>query len=204
MNEILIFYFHTVLKSSAVDYRYYILFSKMPSKIQGFKDKKIFFPRKEKSFPSTLSRGLSDNLYICLMWKYLLVVILAINMFPLSAQQNSSAPLSIIILEEEVQQQFNFWQKQQQSVSTFSAWRVLVAGLRDRRSLNAIIERFEEEFPKLDYDWEYDSPLYKLKTGIQTERLDIKPLLHQIREHFPSALEIKDEVSYEEYFKLRS
>ena len=79
-----------------------------------------------------------------------------------------------------------------------------MAGLRDRRSLNAAIVRFEEKFPKLDYDWEYDSPLYKLKTGIQTQRLDIKPLLQQVREHFPSALEIKDEVSYEEYFKLRS
>ncbi len=151
-----------------------------------------------------MSPGLPNNPYICRMWKHLLLAVLVIIALQLPAQQQSNKPLSIIILEEEVQEQFNFWQKQQQSVSKFSAWRILVAGLRDRRSLNAAIERFEEEFPDLEYDWEYDSPLYKLKTGIQTERLDIKPLLHQIRDHFPSALEIKDEVSYEEYFKLRS
>ncbi len=106
-------------------------------------------------------------------------------------------------MDEEVKKQFEFWQDQKQNETDFSAWRILVVGLRERRSLNRAIERFKTAFPDLDYDWGYDRPLYKLKTGVYLNRLDLKPLLYEIRNEFPAALEIKDRVTYEEYFKLR-
>lgn len=111
---------------------------------------------------------------------------------------------SVIILDEEVRKQFVFWKESCAEQDEIFVWRILVVGLRDRRSLNRAIDRFERQFPDLPYDWEYDKPLYKLKTGVCLNRLDLKPLLVSIQSEFPSALEIRDQVSYEEYFNARS
>jgi len=111
---------------------------------------------------------------------------------------------SAVILDEEVRKQFVFWKESCAEQDEIFVWRILVAGLRDRRSLNQAIDRFQRQFPDLPYDWEYDNPLYKLKTGVCLHRLDLKPLFVSIRDEFPSALEIRDKISYEEYFNARS
>ncbi|NBB89353.1 MAG: hypothetical protein GVX96_06190 [Bacteroidetes bacterium] len=111
---------------------------------------------------------------------------------------------SAVILDEEVRKQFVFWKASCAEQDEILVWRILVAGLRDRRSLNRAIDRFQRQFPDLPYDWEYDNPLYKLKTGVCLHRLDLKPLFVSIRDEFPSALEIRDKIGYEEYFNARS
>ncbi|GEM_PF-830004 len=141
--------------------------------------------------------------YLCSMYVRFCIFVFLIFPFCLSGQIADVSGLSMIIMDEEVKGQFEFWQDQKQKKTDFSAWRILVVGLRDRRSLNRAIERFKASFPELNYDWEYDRPLYKLKTGVYLDRLDLKPLLYEIRHEFPSALEIKDRMSYEQYFKLR-
>lgn len=141
--------------------------------------------------------------YLCSMRRSFSMVIFLFLSIWLSGQVTDGSDLSMTIMDEEVKKQFEFWQDQKQKETDFSAWRILVVGLRDRRSLNRAIERFKTAFPDLDYDWEYDRPLYKLKTGVYLNRLDLKPLLYEIRNEFPAALEIKDRMSYEDYFKLR-
>jgi len=133
---------------------------------------------------------------------FILGVLLFLS-FGLLGQLADMQDVSMTILDEEVRNQFEFWRVEQERESHFDAWRILVVGLRDRRSLNDAIERFRRAFPELRYDWGYERPLYKLKTGIYLHRLDVKPLLYKIRSEFPASLEIKDRVSYEEYFKLR-
>jgi len=125
--------------------------------------------------------------------------------FALSAQSSPiDRDLSAIIMGEDVEEQIRLWERKQMKKEELKVWRILVVGLRDRRSLNRAIEKFRKAFPDLEYDWEYDRPLYKLKTGVCVHQLDLKPLLYKIREEFPAALEIKDIMTYQDYFKLRS
>jgi|SRR6056297_2331902 len=114
-----------------------------------------------------------------------------------------SVDLSVIIMDEEVSEQMQYWKTQQRKEKELKVWRILIVGMNDRRSLNQAIDKFRNAYPEMQYDWEYDSPLYKLKTGVCIQQLRLKPILYEIRKEFPSALEIKDVITYEDYFKLR-
>jgi hypothetical protein len=78
-----------------------------------------------------------------------------------------------------------------------------VVGVESRRILDAEIRNFEEAFPDMDYDWSYEAPFYKLKVGATQKRLDIKPLLYTLKESYPSALEIRDDITFERYFEIQ-
>ena len=121
----------------------------------------------------------------------------------LSAQSSDELPLSYTYHDEQSKEIWEFWIDDNESTDEFRAWRILAAGVESRRGLDNEISKFKRSFPDLSYDWSYDPPLYKLKTGIFLERLDAKPLLYKIKEHFPSALEIRDKVAYEDYFEAR-
>ena len=143
--------------------------------------------------------------YICSMMRLLIIWLCVLVPCQGLLCQGIEADIpSVVILDEEVRKQFVFWKESCAEQDEISVWRILVAGLRDRRSLNRAIDRFERQFPDLPYDWEYDNPMYKLKTGVCLNRLDLKPLLVSIRGEFPSALEIRDQINYDEYFNAHS
>ena len=142
-------------------------------------------------------------LYFCSMNKFLPVVILTLSIVcSLNGQTNKeSVPLSYVVQDAEVDRIWEKWLSENSAQEEFRAWRILVVGVESRRELNAEINMFERRFPDMPFNWEYDPPFYKLKTGAFTERLQAKPLLYKIKEYFPGALEIRDDVAFENYFE---
>ena len=151
------------------------------------------------------SKTVMINTYFCSMKKTIVGIFCGwISIFSSLAQSSDSAPLSYTVHDEETEEIWEFWIQENERTDEFRAWRILAAGVESRRNLDNEILKFKRSFPELSYDWAYDPPLYKLKTGIFLERLDAKPLLYKIKEHFPAALEIRDKVAYEDYFEARA
>lgn len=137
--------------------------------------------------------------------KYLLLVLVFLfqpfeNIY---SQGTQRIPLSYVVHGEEVREVWDQWMAENQAKEHFRAWRILVAGVESRRAIDLEIQKLKKSFPEISYDWEYDPPIYKLKAGIFIDRLDAKPLLYKIKEYFPAALEIRDRVSFDEYFEGR-
>jgi hypothetical protein len=112
-------------------------------------------------------------------------------------------PLSYTLMDQEVRRVWDIWEEENNRKTTVRVWRVLVVGVESRRILDAEIRNFEEAFPDMDYDWSYEAPFYKLKVGATQKRLDIKPLLYTLKESYPSALEIRDDITFERYFEIQ-
>lgn len=129
--------------------------------------------------------------------------LLVLPSLSLAQGDSGNVPLSYVVQGEEVGDIWDTWLRENENKEEFRAWRILVVGVEGRRALDSEIRRFERTFPDLSFDWEYDPPFYKLKTGVFTHRLDSKPLLYKIKESFPAALEIRDNVTFEDYFEER-
>jgi len=112
-------------------------------------------------------------------------------------------PLSYTLMDQEVRRVWDIWEEENNRKPTVRVWRVLVVGVESRRTLDAEIRNFEEAFSNMDYDWSYEAPFYKLKVGATQKRLDIKPLLYTLKESYPSALEIRDDITFERYFEIQ-
>lgn len=132
-----------------------------------------------------------------------IVVMLCSPGLLLAQDHSENVPLSYVVQGEEVGDIWNAWLRENEDNEEFRAWRILVVGVEGRRAMDSEIKRFERTFPDMSFDWEYDPPFYKLKTGVFTHRLASKPLLYEIKQSFPGALEIRDNVSFEDYFEER-
>jgi hypothetical protein len=137
-----------------------------------------------------------------------LVLLIFISLCTISSfygqSEEEQAPLSYVVQDAEIDSLWDKWLTENHSQEEFRAWRILVVGVESRRALNNEIKRFERSFPEMPFNWEYDPPFYKLKTGAFTERLEAKPLLYKIKEEFPGALEIRDDVAFENYFEEKA
>ena len=124
------------------------------------------------------------------------------GLIALIAVNAHSQPLSYTIMDDEVRKVWDIWEEENTRSTTVRVWRVLIAGVESRRTLNKEIEKFKRNFPDMPYDWSYDAPFYKLKVGAELQRLSIKPLYYKLKETYSSVLEIRDEIETERYFEI--
>ena len=71
-----------------------------------------------------------------------------------------------------------------------------MAAMTERRSMENEKVRFENLYPIYRLEWTYDNPYYllKIRGRAYREKLDALHLLHQIKDRFPSAILVLDDV----------
>ncbi len=84
--------------------------------------------------------------------------------------------------------------------SLVKAWRIQVAASSDRRGIESEKARFENIYPYYRIDLVHDNPYYilKIKNVAYREKIDALHLLHSIKERYPSAIIVLDDVKPEE------
>lgn len=83
---------------------------------------------------------------------------------------------------------------QSKAVETMRGWRIQIITTDDRRKMEAARAKFTSMYPGMFMEWEHIVPYYKVKVGAYREKLDLQSFLVELRQDFPSAIPIQDEV----------
>lgn len=73
-------------------------------------------------------------------------------------------------------------------------YRIQIITTDDRRKMEAAQSKFKAMYPEIFLDWEHVVPYYKIKVAGFRSKLDLQPFLVELREHFPSAIPIVDDI----------
>ncbi len=105
---------------------------------------------------------------------------------------------SLHTIEEEpsITRMLQVYTNKFKAIENVRAWRIQVAAVTDRREMEQEKSRFERLFPYLRLDWEHDNPYYILtiRDVAFQEKLDALHLLHKIKDRYPSAILVLDDV----------
>lgn len=130
------------------------------------------------------------------MWK-LLVLVFAFGLFGagLTAQTIVEAP-EVTQLMERFEQHNRLHQK-------VRGFRVQVFVTTDRRQIENERTRYKELFPDYPVEFSHEDPFYHLKSGAFLNQNAARPFLQQIREEFPGAFVVADEIDVSEVLLYR-
>jgi hypothetical protein len=105
-----------------------------------------------------------------------------------------------VTLSPEIDRMLTIFASRNKSQETVKAWRIQLAAFSDRREMENEKSRFQNIYPQMQLEWNYDNPYYilKLKNAAFKEKLDALNLLHRIKSRYPSALLVLDDVKLEE------
>lgn len=81
------------------------------------------------------------------------------------------------------------------------AWRIQIMTTTDRREMEQGNLKFETLYPSLDYSWEHNPPYYQVRTGAFELREDLEPVLQKLKQDFPAAIPVQDEMKKSELIK---
>ncbi len=84
------------------------------------------------------------------------------------------------------------------------AWRIQLAAMTERRSMENEKARFENIYPYYRLEWTFDNPYYilKLKGRAFREKLDALHILHRLKDRYPSAILVLDDVKRQDLFEM--
>ena len=113
--------------------------------------------------------------------------------FGLFGQDQIEEPASITRM-------LNAYTKKNKSQEKVKAWRIQVLATSDRRTIEKEKTRFENLYPHLRLEWVHDNPYYilKIKDIAFGRKMDALHLLHQIKNRYPSAILLLDDVHPEQ------
>ena len=134
--------------------------------------------------------GESNNIKIAC----LLVVFTLTSIITVSAQSGH------INEESSITRMMKIYANKYKSIDKVKAWRIQVAALIDRRDMEKEKIRFENVFPYHRLVWKHDNPYYILTISdvAYLEKLDALHLLHKIKNRYPSAILVLDDVRPEQ------
>lgn len=106
---------------------------------------------------------------------------------------------SEVVINPTIQQMLSNFAAKNKAQETIRAWRIQVAALSDRREMENEKTRFENIYPYMELEWTYDNPYYilKLRDAAFKDKLTAYNLLHRIKQRYPSALLVLDDVKPE-------
>lgn len=73
-----------------------------------------------------------------------------------------------------------------------SGWRIQIIATTDRREMDEEKIKFQFSYPDVKVNWEHSKPFYKLRVGAFATRLEAVRLLYRIKQDYPGAYPIKD------------
>jgi len=134
-----------------------------------------------------VNRLFGSNIRTCLCMLILSAPLLGRSQH--SIQENASVERMLQVYAQK--------NKAQESVK---AWRIQVAAMTERRSMENEKVRFENLYPYYRLEWTYDNPYYllKIRGRAYQDKLDALHLLHQLKDRFPSAILVLDDVKRED------
>ena len=102
--------------------------------------------------------------------------------------------------DASVERMLQVYAQKNKAQETVRAWRIQLAAMTERRSMENEKVRFENLYPYHRLEWTYDNPYYllKIRGRAYEDKLDALHLLHQLKNRFPSAILILDDVKRED------
>lgn len=80
-------------------------------------------------------------------------------------------------------------------------WRIQIISTDDRRKMESFKEKFESAYPGMYLEWEHRNPWYLVKVGAFKTKLELQAFIQELKDDFPQAIPIKDQVSKAELIR---
>lgn len=77
---------------------------------------------------------------------------------------------------------------------SIKAWRVQIITTDNRRQMEAARAKFKLQYPDVSMDWKHVAPYYQVRVGYFESKNKLMPFLLEIKEEFPSATPVYDNV----------
>lgn len=115
------------------------------------------------------------------------------HLTPVSAQGG----LQIVESPEVTSMMNRFIQKNRENTK-IKAWQIQVISTDDRRKMESVKNAFQRRYPNLKTSWKHVSPFYQLRAGAFKTKTELMPLLLEIRDSFPLAVPVEDDIEKSE------
>ncbi|MFZ4544409.1 MAG: SPOR domain-containing protein [Saprospiraceae bacterium] len=121
------------------------------------------------------------------MIKYLLAVLI-LNLYSLQSycQQNSIQEDPIIA------QMMNKFVEINKTKKTVSGWRIQISSTTDRRAMDELIIKFNQNYPDEILSWVHAKPYYQLRAGAFRTKMESLRLLSLLKAEYPDAYPVVD------------
>ena len=130
------------------------------------------------------------------MWKLLVIVfVIGFAGLDLTAQSIVEAP--------EVTQLMQRFEQHNRLHQKVRGWRVQVFVTTDRRQIENEKEKYAELLPGYPVEFSHEDAFYHLKSGAFLSQNAALPFLREIREEFPGAFVVADEIDVSEVLTYR-
>ena len=104
--------------------------------------------------------------------------------------------------EPSVTQLMNVFKTNNQQKPIIRAWRIQVITTTNRSEMDAVNRRFERLYPHLDYKWQHNPPYYQVRVGAYEKKDDLEAFLLQLKNDFPSATPVLDDIKKTELLEF--
>ncbi|MBK9733596.1 MAG: hypothetical protein IPO92_00980 [Saprospiraceae bacterium] len=84
---------------------------------------------------------------------------------------------------------------QGKSNETIKAWRIQIITTDDRREMEKAKSMFSSLYPNINVDWKHVAPYYQVRVGYYENKNKLMPFLLELKNTFPSATPVYDNVS---------
>lgn len=129
--------------------------------------------------------------------KMILLVVLCI----LGFTSDTSAQGIQVTEHGSIRSVMNQYISQNQNNTMVEGWRIQIISTDDRRKMESFKSKFESMFPGMYINWEHRNPWYLVKVGAFRTKLDLQGFIQELKDDFPQAIPIKDQVSKAELIR---
>lgn len=127
---------------------------------------------------------------------FLMLVMLAVICLPEGRTQGMS-----ITEHGNVRSLMNTYIYKNKEQAFVKGWRIQIITTSDRREMEKAQAEFGNLYPDMVTDWQHRSPYYMLKTGAFRDKLDYQGFLLEVKQNFPSATPVLEQLRKEELLR---
>lgn len=103
-----------------------------------------------------------------------------------------------IVQAPEVTYMMNRFIQKNRENTKIKAWQIQIISTDDRRKMESVKDAFQRKYPNLKTCWKHVSPFYQLRAGAFKTKTELMPMLLEIRDSFPLAVPVLDDIEKSE------
>lgn len=84
---------------------------------------------------------------------------------------------------------------------TLRGWRIQIISTDDRRKMEATKAKFENLYPEIEVSWKHMVPYYQVRAGAYENKTKLMAFLITLKEEFPMATPVVDQIDKREFVK---
>ena len=96
--------------------------------------------------------------------------------------------------EESIEEIMRIYKRSNFDTPMVRAWRIQIVTTNDRATMEKAIEKFKRSYPEIKYSWQHNPPYYQVRIGAYEKKRDLEAFLLKLKEAFPAALPIQDDI----------